>query len=40
MKNVYNFFFLNTENPIVWILFITTVNLSALELFERMASSQ
>jgi len=40
MKDVYIFFFPNTENPVVLILFTMKVNLSALELFERMANSK
>lgn len=36
MKNVYTF--LNTENPIVLVLFTTKVNLNTLKLFERVVT--
>lgn len=38
MKNVYTF--LNTENPIVLILFTSKVNLNPLKLFERVVAIQ
>lgn len=38
MKKVYTF--LNTENPLVLMLFTTKMNLNTLKLFERVATIQ